>query len=892
MDASSVADVSAQVVVLPSQDLGPFFNIAGCLMCVARHDGYFDRVNAEWTSVLGYRIEDLEGINFLSLIHPDDLAATQERMADLGGGGTVSNFQNRYRAVDGSYRTLEWHASGSGDVIVAVALDVSDRVQALAELRRSEEMHRNLFAATHQGVVYHNRDGAILDANPAAQSVLGLTLDQMQGRTSMDPLWRVVDVHGADLPGDQHAAMVTLRTGEAVRDQLMAVFNPQSNSFRWLRVNAIPLADGGEDGPAVQATFDDVTEWKRNEETLVEWNATLRSVLETHAITSITDADGLITEVNDRFCALTGYSREELLGRSHRILSSGTHDDDFFATMWKTISAGELWKGEICNRAKDGSLYWVAGTIVPLRGIDGAVSRYVEINSDITSHKMAEIEAAEASRAKSEFLANVSHEIRTPLNAVLGLTHVALERSDNPELRRILGTIQTSGQSLLGIINEVLDFSRIESGRTELNVSPHSVRAIVSDVVEMLGQQADSKGIVVVARVEPRVPAWLLVDGPRLRQIMLNLVGNAVKFTDVGTVMVSVDYVDGVALLTVADSGNGIPPAQIERIFEPFTQADDSPSRLFEGTGLGLSICRLLCQAMEGSIRCESTVGEGSTFRVALPLAPCDPPTRMHVEESQSRGITATGRVLVVEDNPINREVAAVILESAGLDVTLAESGPAAIDQIAFREFDVVLMDVQMPGMSGFEATRLIRDSQRGARLPIIALTAHALSGDRDKCLRSGMDDYLAKPYDPAELVDVVSMWASARKSSRPALSRAGTTLPSAFRGVHLHEGLHRLSGDEQLYLTLLRDLGRDVDALKTRIEAHPKGQGLEPTLLDLRGDIHRMRGAAMNLGLNELAEVLEKCERGTGEGLPDLRIALSAAEDDLHAIIEADFWP
>jgi PAS domain S-box-containing protein len=655
-----------------------------------------------------------------------------------------------------------------------------------------------------------------------------------------------------------------------------------------------------------------------------------RAVEQSPATIVITDTYGTIEYVNPHFTKLTGYTAAEAIGQNPRILKSGNTPPEVFENLWSTITAGETWEGDVQNKSKDGTLFWEHATISALRDTNGTITHYLAVKEDVTEKKAillqltaAKEQAEAANLAKSQFLATMSHEIRTPMNGVIGMTGLLLETDLNEEQKEYTEIISKSGENLLALINDILDFSKIEAGKIELEILNFDLRTTLEDTAELFSMRAAEKGLELICRIDPVVPSYLRGDPGRLRQIITNLVGNSIKFTHQGEVLISAkiaaEHGTVVTLLfEVTDTGIGIPPERQNAVFAPFTQADGSTTRKYGGTGLGLSISRQLVEMMGGEIGITSDYGSGSTFwftatfekqpdqitevlkkadilkraditgtrilivddnatnrklmmtqlehwgcrseavadaeaalvilneannahdpfRLALvdqempttdgqelgrrikanpqlastlmimvtslgqrgdaavyeqigfsgylskpvrqsqlhdcialvlesalhtfDVAPSLPAiiTRHTVAECAKPGV----RILLAEDNIINQKVAQNMLGKLGYKADVVADGNEAVRALEMIDYDLVLMDCQMPEMDGFEAAAVIRDPAshvRNHRVPIIAMTANAMQGDRENCLEAGMDDYLSKPVKKGELAELIEKWMS-----------------------------------------------------------------------------------------------------------------------------------
>lgn len=621
----------------------------------------------------------------------------------------------------------------------------------------------------------------------------------------------------------------------------------------------------------------------------------------------ITNLDAEIEYVNEAFVRNTGYSRDEVVGQNPRILHSGDTPHETYAAMWEALTHGRPWKGEFYNRRKDGTDYIEFVIISPIRQMDGSITHYVAVKEDISEKKRlarelddhrhhleklvterttqlvkAQKRAETASQAKSAFLANMSHEIRTPMNAIIGLTHLMRRARPMPGQAERLSKIDIAAQHLLSVINDILDLSKIEARKLILEQSDFHLDVIFDHIQSLLREQAGEKGLIIkVDRND--VPHWLRGDPTRLRQALLNYASNAVKFTEQGTIFLRAKKLEdnGDNLLVrfeVQDTGIGIEPDKISRLFEAFEQADASTTRRHGGTGLGLAITRHLARLMGGEVGAQSELGCGSTFWFTARLGRGHSAQPMASRAESMAGADAEtvfrthyegSRILLVEDNAINCEVAVELLSGGGVTVDTAENGRVAVTMVRTTPYDLVLMDIQMPEMDGREATRVIRTMPGKETLPVLAMTANVFDDDRQACLAAGMNDFIAKPVDPEKLFATIAKWLPKRKISSSGISHSAPFVAEraddadlreqldALEGVDAKAGLRSLRGDVAAYLRLLRQFdvshGEDMNKLRVYLAA---GQNN-----DAQRVIHTLKGTAGTLGLMQLQEAARTLE-------------------------------
>lgn len=524
-----------------------------------------------------------------------------------------------------------------------------------------------------------------------------------------------------------------------------------------------------------QIISDQADEINRQHQALVQ----KQMVLDEHSIVSTSDLAGRITYVNDKFCEISGYSREELIGQNHRIVKSDRHPPEFYKELWQTISRGENWQGEICNHKKNGDEYWVESTIVPFFDTRSRVEHYISIRTDITPlmHAKEEMQAAKlvaerANQAKTEFLSAMSHELRTPMNAIMGFSQVMFDDKDNPltaEQAENLAEIDTASKHLLSLINEVLDLSRIEAGRMEVQLGPVSVMSVIEDCTRLVAPIADASNISINVDLRQCENMWVMADKTRLKQALINIFSNAIKYNNEnGKVTFACAPVNNNMIrLSITDTGSGISLEDQSRIFSPFERLGASAGAV-EGTGIGLGITRCLIELMQGSMGVKSVLGEGSCFWFDLPACVA---VKTDIEvaagETDGRAYCATAKdavntackMLYVEDNVANRRLLELLMKDHdGVELITVDNGKAGLEVALSEQPDIVLLDINLPGMGGIEIMQQLRASEQFRQTPIIAISADAMLQKISRAIDAGFDDYITKPISPEKLFAVLDI--------------------------------------------------------------------------------------------------------------------------------------
>ncbi len=829
-------------------------------------------VSPKVKDILGYEPEELIGKTPFDIMPPHEslrIAGTFSKIATAGQ--TIIQLENENYHKDGRILVMETNGSpifdsdGVFQGYRGVDRDVTERRKTEEELALIDEVADVIMVLDCEGR-YHK-------ISTVSQGLLTAPREELLGKT----------LHEA-LPREQADHFLThiqqcIETG----DPLSLVYSLKIDGKEvWFDSRISPL-------PKQRVAFvaRDITETRMQMILLENLLANIPSQV------FWKDHNLVYMGCNKRFAEVVGLRNpSEVAGKTDEdFVKDPQHAAYYRALDRKIIETGEavIDLEEPLNSAS-GEEGTVLTSKVPLYDKAGEIYCLLGISTDISERKVNERElrqardAAEASnRAKSDFLANMSHEIRTPLNAILGLTHLILDTALTKKQRDYLEKSERSARSLLGVIDDILDFSKIEAGKLDIDSIPFDLCDVVEQVHSVMVADAHRKGLAFAVTIDEAVHRYLKGDPGRLGQILTNLIGNAVKFTERGGVELSIRAAEVQPASTqltfqVRDTGIGISRADQTKLFAEFSQVDTSITRRFGGTGLGLAICHRLLEMMGGRIGVESRPGQGSTFTFTLPFALASPGAVQTIAPAPLPEDTAEklrgARILLVEDVVLNQEIAIEILEKWGLSVEVCDNGRDAVTRVNTGDeapYDLILMDIQMPEMDGYEATRLIR--KKHPNLPIVAITAHAITEHRIACLRAGMNDHIAKPFDVEDLKTKLSQWLDLTEQNQTGERGVASGLPHSLAGIDVPRGIARLGGKTDAFLKLLKCFGKFGPSYRDEIRT----AAAEGNISEMGRAAHKLRGAAGTVSATAVQGAAANLEKAMARG----------ETADLHALVE-----
>jgi len=829
-------------------------------------------------ALFGWREAEIVGRDASVLLQDTDAVRYQGFLRDYLATG-VSHILDSGRELDGRHRDGTMLpirvAIGKIDMpgrplFVAFVTDMRSSRDMAQALQDSERQYRTLIRNI-PGVSFHSSfapDWQMLFISDAVYGLTGwMPEDFAAGRVTLFDL-----VH----PDDRQRVNENCLQAASEKRDFENVYRimHRDGRERWVRESSGPVLDKNGVVRWIDGVILDITESElRN----AEYEGKVTAISRALAVIEF-DLHGRVLAANENFLELVGYELEEVLGQHHSLFCEAAYvATPAYPAFWQRLANGEFDAAEYKRIGKGGKQLWIQASYNPIFNTDGKPFKVVKFATDVSDRRAmqenlraAKDRAELAAESKTSFLANMSHEIRTPMNAIIGFTEVLLGTALDTLQRRHLTTVRQSARSLLELLNDILDTAKLEKGATELELVDFSLPDLVDHVAASLRVTAQSRNLALHVDYDPGIGQFFLGDARRIQQVLTNLIGNAVKFTEAGHVRVAVDMQGDLVHIAVHDTGIGIPADRLEKIFAPFTQADSSMSRRFGGTGLGTTISRQLVELMKGTITVESTLGEGSVFHVLLPLV-----AGKSVLRRSEQPVVALPplRILAADDVPQNVELLLISLGAAGHQVIAASDGESAVREYRTGSFDIVLMDVQMPRMDGLEATRLIRVHEREQGLkttPIIALTASVLEQDRRAAQMAGMNGFASKPLEMHKLTAEI---ARLLDITVPAPQLPAGAAPGAVAGseqIDWPRGVALWGSHEALRRAILRFVQANGDCASLLAAELARGDTSVAGHL-----LHRVKGAAANLCLPQLGSILARLEQAISR------------EDDVSGLLE-----
>jgi PAS domain S-box-containing protein len=852
----------SQQLKASEQHLRSIFDTALDAIITVDHTGTLRSANRAVSRLLGWAPQEVVGMHMRTLLPARHVQRMEALLADYLRTGRLNMPAGEQELLcltrDGEEKPVRisvgvTHA-GSRPLFVVFVADISERQAMEKALRESEQQYRSLISNI-PGVSFRcmlDRDWSIIFISDAVQPLTGWSAeDFISRRCSIADLY-----HPDDYPRVVDEVQRAIEQGRNYTVEYR-LFD-RSGREHWIWESGSAVCDERGVPHWIDGVLIDQTDTKRRN---AEYEGKVTAISKAMALVEY-DLDGLILDINDNALALFGYERAEVIGHHHSMFCDPELvASDAYRQVWAELRAGHFRTGEYRRIGKGGREVWIQASYNPILDTDGKPFKVVKLATDLTPRRVMEQDlraardrAEAAAAARSSFLANMSHEIRTPMNAIIGFTDLLLETPLSADQRRHLSTVQHSSRSLLGLLNDILDTAKLDRGAIELEQLDFSLRELCEQVVASQRLAAESKGLQLHLEYPATVAEFFCGDPLRLQQVLTNLLGNAVKFTLHGEVRLKVTGEPGAMRLAVQDTGIGIAADRLEKIFEPFAQADASMSRRFGGTGLGTTISRQLVELMGGRLKVESREGQGSCFSVELPLR-----AGKRLASQQRAVLPELGQlnILAADDVAQNLELLQLTLEHFGHRVRGVADGEGAVQAFTEERFDLILMDVQMPGVDGLEASRRIRQLEAAeARepIPIIALTASVLDQDRQAALDSGMNGFASKPLDINALLWEIARLLGLTDVPSAVVSATRVADESLFdwvRGSSLWGGPLRMAQAINTYIGEQHDLAvRLAEFLAAR--DWEGGKALA----------HRLHGAAGNLAMSALASLGRSIEQ------------------------------
>ncbi|WP_295748573.1 PAS domain S-box protein [Undibacterium sp.] len=861
--------------------------------------------NDQFCQISQYPREELLGENHRIVNSGLHSRAFFEHLWQTISAGEVWHGEIRNRAKD---QSLYWtnativpflDAQKKPYQYISIRTDITDQHLLKEEIEASKSLLENVMNTLGEGVYTLDAEGKCNFVNAEAQKILGWSLAQLYGRQLHDVI-HAIDVDGRNVALADCKISNCINTGQVFRSE-NEYFKDQSGRVFPVSIVASPIFENGNIVGSV-AAFQDVTARHAADAALRQSETKQRMLLDNAAdAVFVADKNERWIYVNDLALSMLGFSRDELIGSTIYDLLPLEYREISKQRFGDKLRRDKLIRREIhlLTKAQGQVPVEMNVALLPDGSIYGSCRDITERKVFETALIRAKEGAESASKIKSEFLATMSHEIRTPMNGIIGMTELALDTQLSSEQRDYLEMVKSSSHALLSIINDILDFSKIESGKLVLEKIEFPLAELITTSLKAMALRADQKGLALVCKIDPRLPKTLQGDPGRVRQVITNLIANAIKFSEHGNITLELRLAHQMGSLvevffSVTDTGIGIAKEKQAAIFEPFSQADASTTRKYGGTGLGLSICTRLVESMQGQLRVQSELGKGSTFYftgifgIAHELGSEDLAIESNSEIALGKQSSETAdgadvrlaehdssnkqlRILLAEDNLINQKLVLALLKKWGHSVAVAETGKLAIQHFMQNPYDLILMDMQMPEMGGIEATQLIRQIENGSsHIPIIAMTANAMTGDQQRCLDAGMDHYLSKPIQTQVLHELLLSYASQLTQNdttpRPNVSpkRRATDLSDAAPDFDYEAALLRGDRDVLLIISPLFLAGCEKQVQEIADAIAQRDQTL------LHRSAHTMKGLVSNFmatPIENLAKELElKARNGNFE--------------------------